>query len=132
MPYQTVDTSTITELVHHFYDKVRADDSLGPIFDRVIGDAWDSHLETMVLFWSSVMLTSGVYKGTPMAKHLALKDVTAAHFDRWLELFRSSVYELFTPEIAEEFIVRAERIAESFKLGMFYRPQELKIVNAPL
>lgn len=132
MLHQTVDNATITDLVHHFYDKVRAHKTLGPIFDRVIGDSWDSHLETMVLFWSSVMLTSGVYKGTPMAKHLALKDVTPAHFDLWLDLFRSSARELFAPEIAAEFIIRAERIAESFKLGMFYRPGELKVVNAPL
>lgn len=132
MKYQTVDTASIHKLVHHFYDHVRADSYIGPIFNGVIGDNWETHLNTMVQFWSSVMLTSGLYKGTPMVKHLALKNVEAAHFDRWLELFRLSTDELFEPELAQEFVIRAERIAESFKLGMFYRPSELRVVNAPL
>ena len=132
MTYNVVTAKSIQDLVHHFYGKVRTDTYIGPIFDAVIGDNWDNHLHTMVQFWSSVMLTTGVYKGTPMAKHLALKNVEPAHFDRWLALFREATYELFDPELADEFIIRAERIAESFKLGMFYRPSELKLVNAPL
>ena len=105
---------------------------LGPIFNTVIGDNWDTHMQTMVKFWSSVMLSSGVYKGTPMPKHVVLKDITEAHFDVWLRLFGATTTELFTPDIAQEFVVRAERIAESFKLGMRYASDPFKVVNAPL
>ncbi|NQW00089.1 MAG: group III truncated hemoglobin [Rhodospirillales bacterium] len=132
MKYAAVDAASIEKLVHHFYAQVGADPFIGPIFNDVIGENWDRHLQTMVTFWSSVMLTSGLYKGTPMAKHMALKNIEPAHFDRWLELFRQSTSELFEPAIAREFVIRAERIAESFKLGLFYRPQEFKVVNAPL
>jgi hemoglobin len=132
MKYASVDTRSIEVLVHHFYDQIRTDTYIGPVFDEVIGENWDRHLAIMVTFCSSVMLTSGLYKGTPMAKHMALRNIEPAHFDRWLALFRQSATELFEPEIAEAFTVRAERIAESFKLGLFYRPQEFKVVNAPL
>jgi hemoglobin len=111
----------ITSLVHGFYAKVRTDASLGPIFDRAITD-WNSHLAKMCDFWSSVMRISGRYHGNPMAAHLRLKTVRPEHFQRGLGLFANTARELFTPELAEAFIVRAENIARSLQLGMFYRP----------
>ncbi|HKD46985.1 MAG TPA: group III truncated hemoglobin [Rhizomicrobium sp.] len=110
----------IHDLVHGFYARVRADAALGPIFDRAIKD-WDVHLAKMCDFWSSVMLTSGLYKGNPMLAHLRLKSVTPAHFERWLALFRTTAHELFAPDIARSFIGRAENIAKSLQLGMFFR-----------
>jgi hemoglobin len=89
----------------------------------MIGEDWDPHLEKMCAFWSSVMLTSGRYKGNPMLAHLRLKMVTRAHFQRWLSLFRATAAELFAPEVAEAFIARAETIARSLQLGMFFRPE---------
>ena len=55
----------IRHLVDCFYTKVRADPELGPIFERAIAGDWGPHLATMHDFWSSVMLTSGRYKGNP-------------------------------------------------------------------
>ena len=113
----------IETLVRAFYTKVRADAVLGPIFDRVIGDNWEPHLQKMFNFWSSVMLTTGRYKGQPMRAHLKLKTVTPKHFDRWLVLFRETAEEVCAPETAERFIEKAARIAESLQLGMFFKPQ---------
>jgi hemoglobin len=117
-----VSEETIRRLVHVFYGKVRQDAELGPIFDRVIGQDWDAHLEKMCAFWSSVMLTSGRYKGSPMLAHMRLKMITQAHFARWLSLFRATATELFAPAIAQTFISRAENIARSLQLGMFFTP----------
>ena len=64
-------------LVDHFYAKVRVDPVLGPIFERVLRGKWGSHLETMRNFWSSVMLTSGRYKGAPVPAHLRIKGYRA-------------------------------------------------------
>lgn len=111
----------IKALVHGFYAKVRTDDALGPVFNPVISD-WDPHLEKMCDFWSSVMRTSGRYKGNPMVAHLRLKTARPEHFQRWLGLFAETARELFAPELAEAFIARAENIARSLQLGMFYRP----------
>lgn len=105
-----------------FYAKVRQDAKLGPIFNEVIGDDWDHHLAKMRDFWSSVMLLTGRYKGQPMVAHMRLKMVRPEHFERWLELFRQTAAELCTLEIADLFIAKAEHIARSFQLGMFYRP----------
>ena len=116
------DEAEIERLVRAFYTRIRADDVLGPIFDSVIGDNWEPHLLKMIDFWSSVMLTTGRYKGQPMRAHLKLKQVTPKHFDRWLMLFRETAEEVCAPEAAERFIEKAGRIAESLQLGMFFKP----------
>ena len=55
--------------VDRFYAKARADALLGPVFNDAVED-WPHHLAKIQAFWSSVMLTSGRYKGSPMAAHL--------------------------------------------------------------
>ena len=52
-----------------------------------------------------------------MQKHLALP-VEAAHFDRWLQLFRQTAREVCTPKAAAVFVERAERIARSIEMGV--------------
>jgi hemoglobin len=116
--------------VDRFYVKVRADPDLGPIFERAIPD-WEPHLATMHDFWSSVMLTSRGYKGNPVAVHLRLQGIQPRLFSRWLALFDETCRELFDDDIAEAFRAKAERIAESLKLGLFYRPDQPWHRSAP-
>ena len=79
----TIDEAGIARLVHAFYARVRADAELGPIFNDAIED-WPGHLEKLAAFWSSVMLTSGRYKGQPVPAHLKHKSrIPPALFDRW-------------------------------------------------
>ena len=111
-----IDEAMIARLVDGFYDRVRADPLIGPVFNERITD-WSPHLEQMRLFWSSVALMSGVYHGRPMPKHLPLP-VDARHFDRWLELFEATARDLGPPAAADHFIERARRIAESLELGI--------------
>jgi len=116
-----INEAVIENLVLDFYGRVREDEALGPIFNGKIA-AWDPHLRTMMDFWSSVTLMTGRYKGQPMQKHRVLTGVAPEHFDRWLALFRKSAHTVATPGAAEVFIGCAERIAGSFKLGMFGVP----------
>lgn len=111
-----IDQKMIHDVVHGFYDKVRADDFLGPIFAARIDD-WDHHLQNMCQFWSSVALASGAYYGRPMQKHMSLP-IDRHHFDRWLALFAETLAELCPPEAARHFMERALRIAQSFELGI--------------
>ena len=111
-----IDEAMIARLVEGFYERVRADPLIGPVFNARIED-WAPHLEQMRLFWSSVALMSGAYHGRPMPKHLPLP-VDARHFDRWLELFEATARELCPPVAADHFIERARRIAESLELGI--------------
>ena len=57
-------------LVETFYGKVRQDPLIGPVFNNAIDD-WPEHLDKLQAFWSSVMLTSGRYKGRPLPAHRA-------------------------------------------------------------
>ncbi|WP_342634330.1 group III truncated hemoglobin [Mesorhizobium hawassense] len=100
---------------------MRTDKRLGPIFAREIVGDWEPHLEKMTDFWCSVILKSGDYHGRPVPAHMKLNDVTESDFDIWLALFGETASELFIDEIAAVFIERAERIATSLKLAMFFR-----------
>lgn len=111
-----INEAMIERLVRNFYAKVRADHLLGPIFDSRIRD-WEPHLRRMCDFWSSVVLSSGVYHGQPMRMHLPLP-VDAKHFDRWLELFEQTARDLFDERIVQHFMERARRIATSLELGI--------------
>ena len=106
----------IERLVHGFYAKVRSDAVLAPVFEARIQD-WEPHLARMCAFWSSVVLMTGRYQGTPMAKHAPLP-VDAGHFDRWLSLFETTAQELCPPQAATHFVELARRIAASLELGI--------------
>jgi hemoglobin len=112
----------IRRLVDEFYAKVRTDAELAPIFNRAIPGDWGLHLATMRDFWSSVMLTSGRYKGNPVAVHLRIDGMDPQLFDRWLQLFDETCGELFNASLADTFRAKALRIADSLKLALFNRP----------
>jgi hemoglobin len=111
-----IDEPLIDRLVERFYEKVRADALLGPVFAAKIED-WGPHLAQMKLFWGSVALSTGLYNGRPMPKHMRLP-VDAEHFDRWLALFEGTAREVLTPAGAEHVLVRARQIAQSLELGV--------------
>ena len=121
--FEQVTEQTIRHLVDAFYERVRRDSTLGPIFAAAITeDAWPEHLAKMYAFWSSVMLTSGRYKGDPVGAHRKVTGVEPPMFSNWLDLFEATAKELFVAEIAESFACKARRIAESLKLALFFRP----------
>ncbi|MGN6583819.1 MAG: group III truncated hemoglobin [Rhizobiaceae bacterium] len=121
LEHPDIDRAFIGRLVRDFYGRVRKDERLGPIFAGVIGEDWEPHLEKMTEFWCSVILKTRSYEGRPVPAHLKLKQVREEDFAIWLSHFRGTANELCPPGIAEVFIVRAERIAESLKLAMFFR-----------
>jgi hemoglobin len=107
----------IRDLVHAFYAEVRRDPLLGPIFAARIDD-WDAHLDKLCAFWSSVVLMTGRFKGRPMPAHVAIAEISVAHFERWLALFRATARSVCPEPAAALFVDRAERIAESLYLGI--------------
>lgn len=111
-----LDDAMLHDLVHRFYDKVRVDPMLAPIFAARIAD-WEPHLERMVAFWSSVALMTGRYHGAPVPAHASLP-VNGEHFERWLALFRQTAEETCTSAGAVHVIERAERIAQSLHMAV--------------
>jgi hemoglobin len=122
--YSEVTEPAISALVDRFYAKVRQDPVIGKVFNDAVDD-WDEHLAKLKDFWSSVMLTSGRYKGNPMAMHMR-QPIEPPFFDHWLGLWRETVDELFAPEVAARFAEKAERIGESLKLALFFRPDAIR------
>lgn len=110
-----IDEALIETLVRRFYDRIRTDPDLGPIFEEAIPGDWEPHLQNMMRFWSSVMLRTGRFKGQPVQTHLALSRLTAEHFPIWLRQFRITAKEVCPPEAATAFITRAEMIARSLQ-----------------
>ncbi len=119
MKKELENTEDIRILVHSFYDKVRLNEMLGPIFDRVIEDRWPEHLDKMVRFWSTVLLDAKTYIGTPFMPHLNLP-VEAEHFDQWLALFFQTLDEHFEGEKAGEAKWRANKMAVMFHNKLEY------------
>ena len=111
-----IDQELIRRVVHSFYERIRDDGVLGPIFESRIHD-WATHLDRMCTFWSSVALMTGTYHGRPMEKHMRLP-VDGRHFDRWLLLFEETAGRECQPAAAAHFIERARRIAESLEMGV--------------
>lgn len=101
----------ISQVVGEFYRRARRDDRLGPVFEAYI-DEWDHHLARMTDFWSSALLRTGRYSGHPVEQHRGIAELSAGHFDRWIELFGETVRDLCPPREARAFLVRAERMRE--------------------
>jgi hemoglobin len=112
--HDIADEADVRNLVDIFYGKVRRDELLAPIFEPVIGDHWENHLQRMTDFWSTLLLYTRKFKDDPLTKHLPLA-LTKEHFDRWLSLFRQTVDELFQGQIAQNAKSRANSIARIMK-----------------
>ena len=111
----------LRRVVTAFYARIRQDAELGPIFNDAIRD-WPEHLEKLTDFWSSVMLTSGRYKGRPVPAHLKHADrITPQLFQRWLKIWTETTNEMMAPQAAQALQAKAARIAESLQLAMFFK-----------
>jgi hemoglobin len=128
-----LDERMIHGVVHGFYDEIRKDALLGPVFNGAIAPQdWPRHLAKMCDFWSSLMLRTGRYEGRPLPPHLTLPGLGEQHFRRWLGLFRATVDNLCPPEIAALFLERALRITQSFRLALAHNRGENTLFVEPI
>ena len=106
----------VSKLVHEFYAKARKDPDLGPIFEEHVID-WDAHFIQMTNFWSAQLRGTSRFRGAPMPKHIAVPDLNAALFRRWLKLFRETTLELGNPGLKQHADTVAEFIAGRLWMG---------------
>lgn len=112
----------VRKVITSFYDKVRSDAVLGPVFAEAIGDDWDPHLERIVLFWLTATRLGRGYDGRRfMPAHLGNRSTRADQLPRWLELFRNTAAEQCSPQIASALVDIAERMAETLAIGLARR-----------
>ncbi len=119
MQKEIIHIDDIKLLVDTFYDKVRENEILAPIFNERIKDEWPKHLEKMYRFWQTILLDKHTYYGSPFAPH-ATMPIGAEHFQNWLNLFYQTIDELFDGEKAKEAKWRAEKMAQMFQYKIEY------------
>ncbi len=100
-------------LVDTFYNEVRKNELLGPIFSGVIGDKWPEHLAKMYRFWQTILLEEYTYNGRPFPPHAKLP-ITGEHFDTWLKLWSETIAENFEGKLADETKWRGYKMAQMF------------------
>ncbi len=109
----------IRRLIPTFYEKVRRDAILGPVFEDIIGDDWASHIETVCSFWLYVTRLDRHYNTRNfMPAHLRRPTIRAELLPRWLALFRATACELCTPAQADALIDIARRMADTLEMGL--------------
>lgn len=109
----------IKQMVDSFYAKVRKDDLLGPIFNELLDNRWDMHLEKMYTFWETLLLGRHTYFGSPFPPH-AKMPINEKHFERWIQIFRQNLDEQFVGDVKDEAIWRAEKMAQMFNYKIDY------------
>ena len=110
-------------LVDSFYNRIKKDELLGPIFNRHIKD-WPIHLEHLTDFWETNLFMVAKFKGSPMRKHFEVDkaedhSITEYHFGIWLNHWFQTIDSLFTGERAQLAKNRARQMGSHFYLKMF-------------
>ena len=106
--------------VDSFYEKVRKDMLIGPVFAAKIAPGrWPAHLERMYSFWNTVLFAVRDYHGNPFSKHAPLP-LKEQHFDRWMELFVETIDENFAGEVADDAKMRAVKMGKLFLSKLQY------------
>ena len=83
------DRHDVEQIVRTFYRAAAMDDVLGPVFAAAHVD-WPDHIDTLTRFWSWQLLGEREHDGNPLKAHEpahARTPFTAAHYERWLEVF---------------------------------------------
>lgn len=102
-----------------FYDKAFADDVIGYYFTEVTHLNLEKHLPVIVNFWETVLLGSNNYFNNAMEAHRHIHKISPfkpEHFKRWVELFCTSIDELFMGEIADKAKQKATSVGSAMTL----------------
>lgn len=113
----------IRKLIMSFYAKIIKDDIVGPFFIAKLGEDmndehWQTHLETIVGFWTSLAFGSPKYSGNLFLPHTQLGQLKRETFEQWLRLFAETLDEVYVKSIADIFKERSQIIARNFMLNL--------------
>ena len=105
-------------LLTEFYKVATVDENIGHHFD---GLDLAAHLPVIVDFWEKVLFGKPVYFGNPLAIHQILhvkSALTLEHFQRWVEIFHTTVDSFFNGEMADAAKLRSKMIAHSLNQNL--------------
>jgi hemoglobin len=125
----TIETrEDVRNLVFTFYEIIKLDEKLGPIFLEIIPtDKWGSHLEILTDFWMVHLFGIMNFKGNPVQAHRDVDkhfnySITQDHFTRWLELWFGTIDSLFSGEKA----LIAKQRAQNMAVSQYVKVWEVK------
>jgi hemoglobin len=104
-------------LVRAFYGRALVDPIIGFIFADVAKLDLEAHVPVIASFWATILLGAQTYSGSAFKPHAALNakvQLREGHFQRWLNLWRTTVDELFAGDRAELAKTHARRVAQAF------------------
>lgn len=107
-------------LVNSFYEKVNLSE-IGFFFNEIAKVNWEKHLPKMYIFWESVLFATVKFDGNPMGAHFPINDIVPMekkHFETWLKLWKQTVDEHFSGEIADSAKNKAENISKLMSYKM--------------
>lgn len=110
----------IQYLVEVFYKSALADPLIGPVFSAANFQI-ESHIPVMVSFWETILFDVITYKGNPMLRHLELNQsvpLLPTHFERWMNIWITTVNDNFKGPLADKAIIRAKSIAQLMEYKM--------------
>lgn len=116
-PRIDVDRQTIVDVVAIFYERVRADDTLGPIFAERVTN-WPQHEEKITRFWANALLLERSYSGNPMRVHMEAGNVKPTHFYDWLALFDDVLKSRVSSPQREQWSALVHRIGRGLSFGL--------------
>lgn len=101
-------------LLRRFYGAAFADPLIGPHFSAIVGTRFDAHISRITDFWQRALFRTAAYQGNVFAPHATLHaaaPLTAAHFGRWVQLWRATIDGRHAGPNAERAKAVGERIA---------------------
>ncbi len=121
-------------LVRQFYQAVRQDELLGPIFNQQIMH-WESHIQRLTDFWQTNLLVVRRYKGNPLRVHQEVDrqsehSIQQVHFGRWLQHWFQTLDQYFIGENKEIAKNRARNMASHLFIKMYTARPEYRERNS--
>jgi hemoglobin len=104
-------------LVRTFYGRALEDPIIGFLFVDVARLDLEAHVPRITSFWETILLGAQSYSGGAFRPHAALHmkvPLRQGHFTQWLNLWQTTVDELFAGERAELAKAHAHRVAAAF------------------
>ena len=114
---QITNREDVRVLVHTFYDKIRQNEMLGPIFNGHITDEqWPAHLSKLTDFWESNLFGVRTFRGSPSKAHVKVDKnlnhtISQEHFAQWLQIWFETIDELYEGELANNAKDMARRMS---------------------
>ncbi|SNT17811.1 hemoglobin [Ekhidna lutea] len=121
----------VAKLVEAFYTKVRQHQDIGPFFNETIID-WPAHLQKLTDFWETNLFFVNAYKGNPLKAHIDVDQefnhsIEQAHFGNWLELWFSTIDNMYEGENAHLAKERARNMSHIMYIRIFQARQNKNI-----